>query len=134
MNVILDTHYAMWSLNNSKLLSQKVIDIIEDNENDIYVSAASIWEISNKHLKKPESMPVSGEEFYHQCLENDYWILPVQAKIIPDYENLKLEKGTYVNKDPFDRILVAQAKHYKYMLLTHDHCMKYYDEPYILYM
>lgn len=132
MNIILDTHYALWSIFGSDCLNKEAIDLIEDPNNDIYVSASSIYEIANKHLKKPEKMPISGEEFYKECLENDFYILPVQAKVIVEYDNLKLQDNTYVNKDPFDRMLVAQAKHYKYMLLTHDHCMKYYNEPYIL--
>lgn len=134
MNILLDTHYALWCLFNSDKLKPEIIELIENPNNDIYVSASSIWEISNKHLNKPEKMPISGEELYEECLKNDFWILPVQAKVIKEYENLKLKKDVYINKDPFDRILVAQAKHYKYMLLSHDRCMKYYDEPYIISM
>lgn len=132
MNIILDTHYALWCLYDAEKISGKAYDIIADPNNDIYVSSASIIEISNKHIKKPEKMTISGEEFYHNCLENDFYILPVQAKIIHEYEDLKLKSDAYVNKDPFDRILLAQAKHYKYMLLTHDHCIEYYNEPYTI--
>lgn len=132
MNIILDTHYAYWSLYDSNRLSKNVREIIENPDNDIYVSAVSILELSIKHQKNPKLMQVSGEEFYQACLDNDFFILPIQAKIIKEFEDLNIKEDAFVNKDPFDRILVAQAKHYKYMLVTCDHCMKYYAEPYIL--
>lgn len=132
MNILLDTHYVLWSLFDSNYLNNDVIEMIEDLNNDIYVSSASIWEISNKHLKKPEAMPISGYELYKECLNNDYLILPIQAKVIEEYDNLKLKDNATINKDPFDRMLVAQAKHYNYTLLTHDHCMEYYLEKCIM--
>lgn len=134
MNLILDTHYAFWSIFNSKKISKEVRSLIEDKNNDIYVSAISIWEISIKHLKNPKAMEVSGERFYKECLNNGFYILPLQAKTICDYERLVLKDDSYINNDPFDRMLVAQAKYYQYTLVTHDHCMKYYLEPFILVM
>lgn len=133
MNLLLDTHFALWCLYDSSKLNKDCFNLLSDPNNDIYVSSSSIWEISNKHLQNPKAMPLSGSDFYEDCLNNDFYILPVQAKVMHEYEQLTLKQGAKINKDPFDRILVAQAKYYKYLLVTHDHCMKYYNEPYILY-
>ena len=132
MKYLLDTHFVLWSLYKTEKLPNELIEIINNENNDIYVSTASIWEIATKHLKNPKAMPISGIDFYQDCLENNYYILPILAKDIVDYEELKINEGQFVNKDPFDRMLVAQARHQKYLFCTCDHCMKHYDYSHII--
>lgn len=134
MEYILDTHLAFWSLYDKNKLPNKIVEIIEDDRNDIYISAISIWEIAIKHLKSPKIMPISGTVFYQDCLANNYLILPFLAKDIIDYENLSVKEGAYVNKDPYDRMIVATARHENYLLCTCDKRIKYYDDSRIIYI
>lgn len=133
MEYILDTHLAFWSLYESNNVPKKVKEIIEDDRNEIYISAVSIWEIATKHLINPKVMPISGTEFYHDCLNNDYLILPMLAKDVVDYENIEIKDGLYVNKDPFDRMIIALSKHQNFLLCTCDKRMQYYDDSHIMY-
>lgn len=132
MDYLLDTHIVYWSLYDKERLPKDIVEIIEDERNNIYISSISIWEISLKHLKNPRTMVVSGTEFYQDCLDNNYLILPFLAKDIIDYESIKVKEGKTVNKDPFDRMIIAIARHQNCMLCTCDKRMNYYDDSRIL--
>lgn len=133
MNILLDTHVAYWCLYAPSNLPDNIRKMLDDENNDLYVSAISVWEIGHKHLKKEKEMPTSGSEFYDDLRFNDFYLMPVKAKHIVEYEKLKIKENMFVNKDPFDRMLVAQAKHERFKLLTHDDVMQYYNEGCIEY-
>lgn len=67
MKVLLDTHIALWALNDDEKLSEKARAIISDWRNVIYFSSISIWEIEIKHIIHPNEMISSGSEVAAKC-------------------------------------------------------------------
>jgi PIN domain nuclease of toxin-antitoxin system len=115
MNILLDTHIALWALIDDQLLSKEARGLICDERNSLYWSVASMWEIAIKHSIKPDKLPVSGVEFMHYCGQAGYELL-----IIRDTHIVALESLNPHHNDPFDRLLVAQAQAEGMLLLTHD--------------
>lgn len=124
MRLLLDTHVALWAITDSPQLPPKIRCLILDPDNDIVVSAASIWEISIKHGLARGNMPISGEEALQYFRNAGYQLLPISADHAALVENLPPHHA-----DPFDRILLAQAIHEPIRLLTHDTLMARYDAP-----
>lgn len=67
MRILLDTHIALWAIADTAKLSVEAIKLLESENNDIFYSIASVWEVAIKHKLKPESMPISEEEFVELC-------------------------------------------------------------------
>lgn len=123
MRALLDTQIALWALTDSPRLSQDARDLILEPANDIYFSAASIWEIAIKHRLARKDMPVSGEEAAKLCKRAGYTEIPVTSIHAAATERLPLHHA-----DPFDRVLVAQAKSEPMRLLTHDRILQQYGD------
>ncbi len=105
---LLDTHALLWFLFGDEKLSNHSRSIIEDTGNIIFVSIASLWEISIKISLKKLILPSDFSEMFPLELEkNDINILSIN---IPDLEIIK--SLPFFHKDPFDRILIAQAMHH----------------------
>jgi PIN domain nuclease of toxin-antitoxin system len=115
LRLLLDTHVALWALTDNRKLSRKARALIQDPQNDIYFSAATIWEIAIKHALARKDMPVSAAEAQKYFIAAGYIELPFHAHHAAAVESLP---GHHA--DPFDRILVAQAQHEPMKLLTHD--------------
>ena len=130
MELLLDTHIAIWALDNSPSLPKEFKEMILDTENNIYFSAISVMEVSIKHQKRPDIMPRNGTDFYEECLEAGYYTMPFKPKHAIAFDNLYNEK----HFDPFDKALIAQAKMGRMMLLSHDEKLKYYNEPCVIYI
>lgn len=105
---------------------------ILDERNEIFYSTASVWEITIKHMLHPEKIRMSGGLLEKGCEENGYKVLPVLNQHIFALESLKRSAGAPRHNDPFDRILVAQAKAENLLFFTHDSLIPYYDEPFIV--
>ena len=129
MTILLDTHEIIWCLTDGKFLTDKVRTLVCDSANRIFFSAASIWEVEIKHAKDKARMPVSGEQLALYCRAAGYEELPITAQHALAVKGLRVKEGAAVNGDPFDRILLAQAKTEGMTLLTHDRAFKSYDEP-----
>ena len=129
MDFILDTHVAIWALENDKKLSKEAKEIISDMNNNIYFSALSVMEIAIKHKKNPDAMDWEGKEFYEDCLNAGFYTMPLKPKHAIRLDDLKVKEGLSINCDPFDRGLIAQAKQENMILLSHDKIMENYDEP-----
>ena len=134
MKILLDTHIALWAIADTKKLSAKVIQMLESEKNEIYYSIASVWEVAIKHNIKVEQMPIPEEEFVELCEETGFILLPVEAKHIFVVKTLERPVGAPKHNDPFDRILLAQAKCEKMNLLTHDSLIPYYEEKCVIYI
>ncbi len=107
MRLLLDTHVALWAVTDDARLSEKAHGLITDAGNDIFVSAASVWEIAIKHALRrgrADDMPVSGEVARACFTEAGYGWLPISAAHAAHVEQLPP-----LHADPFDRLLVAQA-------------------------
>ena len=132
MKVLIDTHIAIWAVLNDPKLPKPAKDIILNRENEIFYSTASVWEITIKHMLHPDRLRINGNLLERGCEENGYLVLPVLNKHVSALETLKRPKDAPKHNDPFDRIMVAQAKAEGMMFLTHDSLIPYYDEPFII--
>ena len=133
MKILLDTHILIWFHKDDKRLSQKAREIILTPPNEVFYSTINIWEAQLKYLKHPETFKFSGE---------DLNILSIQANLscidIKPVHALALKTLFYSSdapkphNDPFDRMLICQAKVEKMLLLTHDASISYYNETCVL--
>ncbi len=132
MKILLDTHIAIWSVLDSEKLSDKARAIILDTDNEIYYSAASVWEITIKHMAHPEIFLFSGAHLEKGCEENGFQSLPICNKHAAELETLVRPQNAPPHKDPFARMLLAQAKSEGMKFLTHDTLLPYYNEPFVI--
>lgn len=115
MNLLLDTHVALWGIADSPRLSARAREWIESPRAVIWVSAATVWEIEIKHSLGRGDMPVSGQEALDYFRQSGYRLLA----IAPEHAAAVAELPRH-HQDPFDRLLVAQALTEPLRLLTHD--------------
>lgn len=123
MRILLDTHVALWALADSPRLSKAARDLILEPRNEIFVSAATVWEIAIKHTLARGDMPVSGRQAAELFKRAGYSELPVTAVHAAATETLPPHHA-----DPFDRVLVAQALSEPMRLLTHDRALLPYGD------
>lgn len=132
MKVLLDTHIILWALTDDERLSKKAKTIILSKENDIYYSVASIWEVSIKHTIHPEHMPFSGKQLSYYCQEAHYQMLSIKDEHVYALETIQRVENAPKHNDPFDRIMIAQAKTENMIFITHDSLIPYYMEKCII--
>jgi len=132
MKVLLDTHILLWTLTANDKLFDRAREIIASKDNDIFYSTASVWEVSIKHSIHPENMPLSGRELSEYCLEAGYEVLSVKDEHVHVLETLVRKEDAPRHNDPFDRIMIAQAKAEGMLFLTRDSLLSYYNEKCIL--
>ena len=83
MRILLDTNVLLWLLyNREDKLTSDVKKIIYDTSNDLFVSVCSLWETEIKHLKKPELMPISGDELYEALTDTDVRLLHIRVLVL----------------------------------------------------
>ena len=90
-------------------------ELILDTDNEVYFSAATVWEIAIKHALARRDMPISGAEAADLFVRAGYVELPITASHAAATEELPAHHG-----DPFDRIIVAQSLIEPLRLVTHD--------------
>ena len=129
MNILLDTHVIIWALTNDPQLTEGAKALIMSPENTVIISTVSLWEIAVKNQKAPRLCPYHEKEILDYCVKAGYLVMDIKAKHVLEIRGLKTKPGTVpANHDPFDRMLMAQAKSEKYILLSHDRNFEYYDE------
>jgi PIN domain nuclease of toxin-antitoxin system len=123
MRLLLDTHVLLWALGNPERLDGETRAALEQAENDVFFSAASIWEIAIKaRLGRADFARRSGE--VARCARATGFVeLPVLSDAAERVESLPL-----YHRDPFDRLLVAQAMAGPLQLLTANPILKRYSE------
>lgn len=124
----------MWALTDDKKLPDKAREIIKSDKNDIYYSTASVWEISIKHMIHPEQIAISGREFSNYCQQAGYQMLSIKDEHVYALETLCRVADAPKHNDPFDRIMIAQAKAEDTMFITHDSLLPYYREECIVFV
>jgi PIN domain nuclease of toxin-antitoxin system len=127
MRLLLDTHIALWAITDSPALPAEARRLILAPHNEIYVSAASVWEISIKHGLGRGDIPVSGGEAADYFAQAGYMTLDISTQHAVFVESLPPHHA-----DPFDRMLVAQALSEPMRLLTHDRAVSLYSDTVIL--
>lgn len=132
MRYLLDTYIILWAITNDARLPQIAREIIEDQNNEICYSAASIWEVAIKHNLHPDKMPIGGRELSTYCLKSGYQAVSIREDHIFELEQLRYPEHAPKHNDPFDRILISQAKADDMIFITHDSLIPNYEEKCIL--
>lgn len=122
MRLLLDTHVLLWFITGDSRLSARHRDAVRDRENEVFVSVASVWECVIKHALGNLPLPGPPAEY-----------LP-RERVAHQFESLAIDEPTMsrlatlppLHRDPFDRILVAQALEHDLHLLTVDHQIMQY--------
>jgi PIN domain nuclease of toxin-antitoxin system len=127
MRLLLDTHAAIWALTADRRLSTRARDLIEADDNEVSVSAASIWEIAIKFaLGKAGRPPFSGTDAIRYFREAGFVSLDVKSDHVAAAGELPP-----LHADPFDRLLVAQALLEPMRLVTQDPRVAAYSDTII---
>lgn len=126
MNLLLDTHVALWAITDSPKLTQKARELILSPKATVWISVASVWEIAIKRSLGRGDMPVSSQDAVRYFNESGYRLLAIEAEHVIAVEELPPH-----HQDPFDRILVAQALVEPMRLLTHDPLVSLYGDSII---
>lgn len=124
MKLLLDTHLLLWAAGEPDRLSADAHALIGAQENELFFSAASLWEIAIKRGLGRTDFQVDARLLRRGLLDNGYSELPIGSEHVVAVESLPL-----LHKDPFDRILVAQATVGGVILLTADSLVAQYPGP-----
>ena len=128
MNILIDTHIAIWAIANHPNLSGKARELISDPDNNIYFSSVSVWEVLLKHDSPKNNLTLTPEQFVVYCTKSGFYQLPLSTKHVLAASSLDISKVDKEHRDPFDRLLLSQAKAENYSFLTHDTRIPLYKE------
>jgi PIN domain nuclease of toxin-antitoxin system len=125
MKILLDTHIFVWAANGK--LPPKAAPYVLDAANTLMFSSAGIWELVIKYGRKSSAFFGHPESLYKRLLSAGYQELPVTAR-----HTLRVSDLPPIHKDPFDRIMLAQAMSENIPLLTSDKNISKYPGPVIM--
>jgi PIN domain nuclease of toxin-antitoxin system len=123
MRILLDTQCWLWMSASPEKLSPYALSVVQTTENELFLSAASAWEIGIKYALRKLSLPEPPERFVPTRLERLRTLaLPIEAT-----HALRVAALPPHHRDPFDRLLVAQAQQENLPILTADTVFRKYD-------
>lgn len=123
MRILLDTHVLLWFLGQPSRLQPEILARLESREHEVSFSAASIWEIAIKAALQRSDFRVAPEEIVEAALQSGFRELPIRAEVAAKVATLPLH-----HRDPFDRLLIAQAMAEPAMFYTSDGELEAYSE------
>jgi len=127
MKLLLDTHTALWWVNEHDKLSSKANVLLSDDSHSLYISIVSAWEVAIKaSLGKLYEFDGGVKAFLAEMEDNPVVFLPVEKQYVAMVEALPFH-----HRDPFDRLLVATAKVEGMTILTADENIHQYDVPWV---
>lgn len=124
MKLLLDTHLLLWAAGEPERLSAEARTLLDNPQNELLFSAASLWEVSIKRGLGREDFRVDPRLLRRGLLDNGYGELPIMSDHV-----VALDSLPDIHKDPFDRVLVAQAIVEGITLLTTDSLVAQYPGP-----
>ena len=124
MKLLLDTQVLLWAVGAPERLSSRAFAMIDDPDTEPMVSAASLWEVAIKAGLGREDFQVDPAILRRGLLEHGYTELPISG-----VHATAVARLPHIHKDPFDRILVAQAQLEGITLLTTDAIVARYPGP-----
>jgi len=126
MKLLLDTHTALWWVNEYEKLSLTAKALLLDDRNELHISIASMWEIAIKaSLGKMQGLDGGARAFMAKMKYMPVALLPVSTRHVEIVETLP-----FFHRDPFDRMLIATAKAEGMTILTVDENIHKYDVPF----
>lgn len=126
MKYILDTHILLWAASGSRKLSLAAKKIINNTNNQLFFSVASIWEVAIKQSLARDDFQVDARLLRRALIDNGYSELPIFSEHVVEVNTLPM-----IHKDPFDRILIAQSMVEGIMLMTADESICQYQQAMI---
>jgi len=126
LNILLDTHVALWAITDSPRLPKRARKLLALPEAVVWISVASVWEIAIKRTLGRGDMPVSSQDAVSYFRDSGYRFLAIEPEHAVATETLPPH-----HHDPFDRILIAQAQVEPMRLVTHDSIVASYSEAII---
>jgi PIN domain nuclease of toxin-antitoxin system len=123
MKLLLDTHTFLWWITDDPQLSTKARELIGDGHNILYWSAASSWEVSIKYALGRMPLPEAPEQFLPAEIEKNR----LESLSIIDAHTFQSGQLPHHHRDPFDRMLVAQAQVESLALLSNDQQLNHYN-------
>ena len=124
MKLLLDTQLLLWAAGQPERLSKAARKLLEDPANELLFSAASLWEVAIKSTLGRDDFHVEPRLLRRSLLDNGYTELPVTSQHAVSIDSLPA-----LHRDPFDRMLLAQALTEGITLLTHDAQLSRYPGP-----
>jgi PIN domain nuclease of toxin-antitoxin system len=124
VKLLIDTHLLLWAAAMPDRLSPRAVARLEAPDNRLLFSAVSLWEIAIKAALGRSDFTVDPRRLRQGLIDNDYEELPLTGA-----HALALADLPAIHKDPFDRILIAQAKVEGLALLTADATLARYGDP-----
>ena len=124
MKLLLDTHLLLWAAGEPRRLPKQARILLDNPDNELLFSAASLWEVVIKRGLGREDFAVDARLLRRGLLDNGYSELPIVSDHVVAIDSLPP-----IHKDPFDRILVAQATVEGVTLLTIDSIVAQYPGP-----
>ena len=126
MRVLLDTHAFLWFLAGDERLSKKARDAISNEDTELFLSAASVWEMAIKAALGRLILPMSVADYVADKSAAGFQMLPIEWEHAAAVQTLPLH-----HRDPFDRLIIAQAKAEKMPLISGDQIFRRYGLPII---
>ncbi len=124
MKLLLDTQVLLWAAGQPDRLPSEARELIASMDNELYFSAASIWEVVIKAGMGRQDFTLDARILRRGLLDNGYGEVAIGSEHVIAIDNLPT-----LHKDPFDRVLVAQAQVEGITLLTADHVVARYPGP-----
>ncbi len=122
MNYLLDVHALIWFLNGDDNFSKKSKELIENQKNLKLISIATIWEIAIKISLGKFKFELGFKNFVDLINENGFEIIPISIQ-----HTLKVSTLEFIHRDPFDRLIIAQAITDNLTIMTKDEYIEKYD-------
>jgi len=131
MKLLLDTHTLLWSIGKSNELSKKVIQEIKNSDNEIFVSAVSLWEIALKTSIGKLLVSFDINKIPDYCKQMRFTLIPLDPTDALNSFNLPIKDA---HKDPFDRMLIFQCIKNEYVFVSKDTQMELYKDEGLIYL
>ncbi len=122
MAFLLDTHTFLWFINGDKKLPKNIRSVIDNIDNKCYLSIASLWEIAIKMRVNKLELDFGFSGLLSQIIDNNFELLDINFKHLLELTSLELH-----HRDPFDRIIIAQAIEENFTIITKDGNLKLYN-------
>ena len=131
MRYFCDTHILLWALEDDAKLPVKAKEIILDDKSEIFYSFVNVWEVAIKYALQKDDFKYSPEEFVNFCDEAGYVSFETSFEHAYALKTLRydIDAAPERHNDPFDRLLIAQAKVEEMKFITHDRLIPFYHEP-----
>jgi PIN domain nuclease of toxin-antitoxin system len=124
VKLLLDTHLLLWAADSIKRVPSRARTLMSDSESELLFSVASLWEIAIKSTLNRPDFKVDARVLRRGLMDNGYQELPIYSEHVVAVDTLPP-----IHKDPFDRLLIAQATIEGILLLTDDATVARYPGP-----